>query len=173
MASRESQLKHKITSDFGELFEENTKLTLFPKIFKNGRETTIQIPESDIYANKFIPLIENVGAITLEETVDQKGTILNYSYRFISNEYIFTTSRILSTEKKVLDNGSEIFSFHYDFFIDNKPHEPHVTVCHPTIRYISKQISIDEFFSFIKETFFCYEAGKLRARKDSIWLNRI
>ena len=110
-----------------------------------------------------------VGFITLEETVHQETGILSYTYRFISDDYLYTTSRVSNNES----DKHKVFSFHYDFYENNTPHEPHVTVCHPTMRYISRQITLEQFLSFVKDSFFYYEADKLRAKKDSIWFNRI
>jgi hypothetical protein len=170
MGTREAQLRSKITSDFGDLFEEKSK-GLFPKIFsgKSG-EKNILFPESDINATKYITLVEGVGGITIEETVDSENNVLRYTYRFLSGDYMYSTTRISNYETK----ENEIFSFHYDFYKNNHPHEPHLSVCYPTIRYISKKITIDEFLLFIRDTFFDYGAdGKLKAKKDSVWSNRI
>lgn len=174
MSSRVSQLTKILSKDFGELFDEKTKALIIPKsIGSPSGEKNIYLPQSDIKGKNSLPLVDGVGSITIEETVDKDSIVTGYTYRFFSKEYIYSTYRLSNTNSLVLEKKEEeYFSFHYDRFVDDTPHSPHVTVGYPTIRYISKEIKIDDFLAFIKETFFTYEGVKLKAKKYPIWVNR-
>lgn len=175
MSSRVSQLKNILINDYGSLFEEQTVALINPKSTgSRSGEKTIYLPESNLKGENSINLVCGVGSITIQETVDKNDTVIGYIYRFFSNEYICDTYRISEIASTSLEKDEQkIFSFHYDRTVDNIPHPPHVTVGHPTIRYISKEIKIQEFLDFIKDTFFSYGAGgKLITKKDPIWCNR-
>ncbi|XOB46321.1 MAG: hypothetical protein ACKKMV_02630 [Candidatus Nealsonbacteria bacterium] len=134
-----------------------------PLKFKKG---LIYVPDRTSLRDRRagLKLKDNVGFITIKEIV--KGNrCVGYVYRFCSSEYECLTYR----ESDNIDDRCRDFSFHYQKCEDNTPHDPHVSVLYPSIRYHSREIGLKEFLFFIKETFFTPEGTR---KKDPIWCNR-
>ena len=108
-----------------------------------------------------IPLKDGVGFLSLREEVDSSGKRLGYLYRFTSDEYIYLADKRSSSAGDWMKDG--FFNFHYqnDPPLGSGSHdEPHISFLHGGIRYISRDIGLDEFLEFIEKTFFVDGARK-------------
>ncbi len=113
-----------------------------------------------------LPLRDGVGFITIEE-IFKNECVVEYIYRFTSTEYNYLFSR---KAFESMSNGD--YSFHYDKVENDIPHPPHITSIFPSIRWISKAISLEDFLSFIRTTFFKIENGKYIRKTGNLWDSR-
>lgn len=97
-----------------------------------------------------VPLKEGVGFLSLREEVDNNGNVLGYLYRFTSDEYIYIAEKKNYGVDDWMKEG--FFNFHYQK--DQQHDGPHVSFLHSSIRYISREIDLNEFLDFIERTFF-------------------
>ena len=165
MPNREAQVRKILTKDFSDLFDQTILATL--PIKTNGRQQ-LWVPRPLSIKELGVPLRDGVGHIRIEETFDRSGRVTSYIYKFSSNEYLFTTTRV-----EPLENNCEPFDFHYDKEEGDKPHEPHLNVVHPSLRYISRHIELEEFLGFIRNHFFESSQGKLVRKTGHLWANRM
>lgn len=172
MPNRESQIRS-ILSKYKYLFEEEVGsrgIALGPKSSDGYQQ---------IWVPKYLPrdakqnslrLKDEVGFISIQETVKSgEGEPVAYCYSFESNQYLCTTSCTITGQ----EDKEKTFWFHYDKEKDNIPHYPHVSILYRPIRYFSKPLKLDEFLSFIRDTFFEELAGAWNKRQTQIWASRL
>lgn len=96
-----------------------------------------------------LALKEGVGYLSITEEVNSRGERIGYVYRFTSDEYTYIADKKSGGGDWMPDN---FFNFHYQ---KDKNHDwPHVSFLHPSIRYISRDITLDDFLNFVENTFF-------------------
>jgi len=162
--SRISQIQN-IINDFKDIFDTSkfNSLKLVNRIKEEGN--ILYLPYVPQNTNDGLELADNVGYITIrEEYINQK---ISYNYRFFSGEYeyIFVSKRDI---KK--DHCSDCFYFHFDKG-DLSHLSPHVSVIMPEIRYPSKEMDLETFLGFIRDTFFTIKGGKFVRKNGNIWDN--
>jgi hypothetical protein len=158
-----------IVNGYSHIFKE-------PNIMKSTYSKSSGKKEDMIFI-PYIPRSQKIGGIELKDEVGyisifervKKGKPIEYVYKFITEEYESLTCR------NIKGNNNDYvcnYHFHYDKCENDKPHEPHISVIHPNIRFISKEIGLKDFLYFIQETFFKREKTKYVRREENIWCNR-
>jgi len=158
MANRDVQVKI-ILNEFKHLFADADEWKI--NNLKTGGNILYVPYRINLDENDGLLLKNNAGFISIQETFDQ-DKVLSYVYRFSSKEYQCLTCKYDITSD-VIPLG-----FHYDSCENDLPHEPHVSVIYPSIRYISKKIELREFLSFIQNNFFVNRSNP----GSCIWDNR-
>jgi len=171
MANVEANIK-KVFKDFKDIFENwDGNYPPMKKLVGKDSRIMVYIPKktsiSDSSGLDGINLKNGVGVIAIRQELDKSGTTISYTYKFISSEY-----EHLICKKKCQDNTVVDFYFHFDKCEEDKPHEPHITVINPSIRYISRDIKLDEFLEFIRCHFYSQSGGDLVKRDGNIWDSR-
>ncbi len=164
MANREAQIKG-ILSDFNHLFIEN--INSIPVKRMNNKffcPYHVNIKAED----EGIILKDKVGYITIAELFED-NQVKSYTYRFISGHYKLIT--ICTDDNK--ESDPDKFRFYYDKLENDKPHKPHFTVIYPDIRYMTNEIKLNEFLSFIQESFYTRKDGEFIRKKGKLWDNRM
>ena len=96
-----------------------------------------------------LPLRDGVGYLSIKEELDNEGKVMGYLYRFTSDDFEY----IAAKKSSGADNDwLGFFNFHYQK--DRQHDEPHVSFLHSSMRYISREIDLNEFLNFIERTFF-------------------
>lgn len=94
------------------------------------------------------PLKDGVGFLSIKEEIQEDiDRPISYIYRFTTNEFDY-----IAAKKSCSETWQGFFNFHYQK--DDGHQSPHVSFLHSAIRYLSRDITLEEFLMFIKETFF-------------------
>lgn len=158
--------------DYKEIFDEGQDYLLaspFKKAIQAGNKQIIyyipyEVPIDEM-GYKGFKLKCDVGYVAMQETIEKPSNrVLSYNYRFVSSEYDY-----LFACKKGNDDRDGLFNFHFDKCDSDVPHQPHVTVINPCIRYMSKSIELKEFLKFIRDIFYYQGPGGLTRKKGHIW----
>lgn len=164
MPNRKAQITE-IFREFSDMFDNGT-----PSIKLSPDEQDVYVPhpispDAHDYGTR---LKEDAGYIALQEKINKSGDRISYVYRYFSPEYECLTYKGGSGG----GDHCDVFNFHYDGYEDNIPHEPHINVLFPSIRYMSKKITLKDFLIFIREHFFENREGLLHKKVFNIWDNR-
>jgi hypothetical protein len=144
----------------------------YPPSKKSSDGKILYIPDDnvEIYNNSLngLKLKDEVGFITLQQTVNKNGEPIAYTYRFISSEYEY-----LVCKKNIADCDNQgNFYFHFDKCEDDKPHKPHISVMSPSFRYMSNHIELEEFLEFVRDNFYSPQGNTL-VKKENLLVNRL
>jgi hypothetical protein len=152
MATIETR-KRQIENDFREhktLFD--FPLTQVEMRSTPGKNVSVIYVPRDISLNnpnEGLPLKDGIGFLSVKEEVDNNGNRIGYLYRFTSDEYTYIAAKKDSCQSDLMEY---FFNFHYQK--DPRHEGPHISFLHPSIPYISRDISLSEFLGFLKRTFF-------------------
>ncbi|HCY17744.1 TPA: hypothetical protein DHT42_00885 [Candidatus Nomurabacteria bacterium] len=163
--------KIKITfREFKDIFENWDKN--YPPSKKSGDGRVVYIPDENVEIHNNLlnglKLKNEVGFITIQQTIDKNGEPVSYIYRFVSSEYEYL---ICKRNVNNCDNQGN-FYFHFDKCEDDRPHKPHISVMSPPFRYISNHIELKEFLEFIRDNFYS-PRGNVLIKKENILANRL
>ena len=165
----------KITfKSFKDIFEIDRWSKDCPPFKKSSKKLMLYIPNENIKIHEDTPsglkLKDGVGYIRIQEELNKEGIPVSYMYSFISSEYDYLIAKNNNENALKSIDGIGCFCFHFQKDEDNNPHEPHISVMNPSaFRYPSGKISLEEFLSFIRNSFYLPSGNK----RDNLLLNRL
>ena len=147
--TRKTQIKN-VFKNYQEIFDQSVSIN--PIDSHGEKDSVIYVPKLVNHDNpsEGVPLKDRVGFLSLREEVDSNGNVLGYLYRFTSDEYIYIAEKKNHRADDWMKEG--FFNFHYQK--DRQHDMPHVSFLHSSIKYISREIDLNDFLDFIKRTFF-------------------
>lgn len=151
------------------LFKDEFKDLLSTKVHIDSEVKTmgkvIYCPETSFkITNPGLLLKDEIGYISITETLNENNEVQEYTYRFISSIFECTSKSIITNQ-----NNKRNYSFHYDACNNDIPHRPHINVIYPDIRFHSERITLKDFLFFITTNF--YNTKKTSCKVGNIWEN--
>lgn len=161
---KNTSAKIKITfKKFKDIFDEWRED--YPPLKKSSRQSDLYIPDS-VTGGQGLKLKGGVGYIKIRQKLNKNGVPVSYLYSFVSTEYDYL---VVKNCCEKIDSLGE-FCFHFQMDENDIPHKPHVSVMSPSaFRYYSKNITLAEFLTFIRDHFYSTGGNK----RDNILLNRL